>query len=304
MVGEIDAAVRMAAFEFLEEQTSIHGDVLPRPVLQQGFVFRDQRVPMMGPQGIFKPAILKEMPLTITTAPPVEGKSAPYEDEIGVDGLIKYRYRGTNPNHRENAGLRTAMQTRTPLIYLWGVVKGQYLPTWPTYIVGDDPSSLTFTVAVDERHALLEPNRDPVLDDARRMYVTRLTKQRLHQASFRQRVIDAYQRTCAVCSLRHVELLDAAHILPDSHPKGAPVVTNGMALCKLHHAAFDQNIIGVRPDFKIEVSTSVLAEIDGPMLLHGLQGFHGSDLRLPKRTELHPDRESLSERYELFRETA
>jgi hypothetical protein len=37
-----------------------------------------------------------------------------------------------------------------------------------------------------------------------------------------------------------VELLDAAHILPDGHPKGEPVVPNGLALCKLHHAAFDR----------------------------------------------------------------
>ena len=55
-----------------------------------------------------------------------------------------------------------------------------------------------------------------------------------------------------VCRLRHWELLDAAHILPDKHPLGEPVVPNGLALCKLHHAAFDADILGVRPDLRIE----------------------------------------------------
>lgn len=142
------------------------------------------------------------------------------------------------------------------------------------------------------------------INEARRVYVTRLTRQRLHQASFRQRVIQAYRKMCAVCRLRHAELLDAAHILPDSDPRGEPLVTNGLALCKLHHAAFDTNILGVRPDLEIVVSAKVLAEIDGPMLIHGIQGFHGKTLEVPSRKELHPNPEFLSERYEIFSATA
>lgn len=304
MDNELDTVVRLAAFSFLEEQIHLAGDVLPRTVLQEGFVFRDRRVPLMGPQGIFKPAILEHIPLTITTAPPVEGKPPPYEDEISESGFIKYRYRGTDPAHRENVGLRSAMQSGTPLIYLFGVVPGQYAPAWPVFMIGDDPANLTFTVAVDEQHSLVQPDREDFLNEARRVYVTRLTRQRLHQASFRQRVIQAYRKMCAVCSLRHAELLDAAHILPDSDPRGEPLVTNGLALCKLHHAAFDTNILGVRPDLKIEVSAKVLAEVDGPMLIHGIQGFHGGQLQVPSRKALHPNPEFLSERYEIFRATA
>lgn len=298
---DIDAGVRLASFNFLTTQVDLHGDVLPRRILQDGFTYDGQRVPLMGPQGIFKPAAMKDMPLTITTVPLVEGKVPPYEDEIGSSGLINYKYRGEDPQHRENVGLRKAMQTQTPLIYLFGVVTAYYMPVWPVFIVGDDPTALTFTVAVDEAHAIMASVEAPVATEARREYVTRLTRHRLHQAGFRERVIHAYRQSCSVCRLRHHQLLDAAHILPDGHPRGEPTVPNGLALCKLHHAAFDSNIIGVRPDLIIEVSEKVLAEIDGPMLLHGLQGFHGQTIGTPKPALLKPNKDFLEERYELFR---
>jgi hypothetical protein len=72
--------------------------------------------------------------------------------------------------------------------------------------------------------------------EGRRQYVTQVTQRRLHQEGFRLRVLKAYRDCCAVCQLQHQQLLDAAHILPDGHPKGEPVVPNGLALCKLHHA--------------------------------------------------------------------
>ena len=77
-------------------------------------------------------------------------------------------------------------------------------------------------------------------------------------------MLRAYQQCGAICRLRHDELLEAAHILPDIHPFGEPVVPNGLALCKLHHAAFDANIIGVTPDLEVTVRLDVLQEIDGP----------------------------------------
>lgn len=296
-----DLSIRLAAFDYLNGLTERYGDALPRDELQAGFEFEGVRIPLLGPQGIFKPAAMTVMPLSITTVPVIEGKARPYEDEITADGLIVYRYRGTDPMHRENVGLRRAMQTSTPLIYFYGLVPGQYAAAWPSYIVGDDPEQLTFTVAVDEPHALVatQPS-ETIRDDIRRRYATRLHLQRLHQVGFRQRVIRAYQEACAVCSLRHKELLDAAHILPDSHPKGEPSVTNGLALCKLHHSAFDWNIIGVRPDLVVEVSSKVLHEIDGPMLVHGLQGFHETKLQIPRSRHERPNPEFLEERYELF----
>jgi putative restriction endonuclease len=300
-----DAQIRLAAFRFLEEQRRLARDegILTRRVLEQGFVYEGQRVPLMGPQGIFKPRVLREMPLSITTVPIVEGETRPYDDAFGEDGLLRYRYRGTDPQHHENVGLRLAMQRRVPVIYFHGVVPGLYVAEWPVYIVGDDPARLTFTVSVDDRRfASLGSIAPPESEETeiRRRYATRQFQQRLHQREFRERVVRAYQHHCAVCRLRRDELLDAAHIIADADPRGVPSVSNGLALCTLHHAAFDRHVIGITPDCIVEVRRDVLDQEDGPMLIHGLQGFHGKPLRLPPRQAWLPDRGLLEERYGRF----
>ncbi len=303
--SDLDHRVRLAAFRFLTEQTQFHGEVLSRETLAAGFRHEGSRVPLIGPQGIFKPAILPEMPLTITTVPVGEGRHRPYADDMGPDGLLRYRYRGADPGHRDNVGLRLAMTRRVPLIYLYGVVPGHYLPIWPVYIVGDDPPNLCFRVAVDDaQHATVGREVSDATAELRRQYVTAVTQRRLHQESFRQRVLRAYQVQCAICRLRHAELLEAAHILPDGHPQGEPIVPNGLALCKLHHAAFDRHLLGVRPDLVVEVRRDILREGDGPMLKHGLQGFQDSRILVPHAERLRPKPDFLAERYALFRQAA
>jgi len=288
----------VAAFNFLKEQTALHGgSVLPRGVLAQGCEVDGRRVPLVGPQGIFKPAVC-ELPLSITTVPEIPGKERPYEDEPTYEG-VHYRYRGTDPRHPDNAGLRRAMVEHVPLVYFHGHRPGLYHAEWPVYVVRDDPAHLTFTILTED---VSDVEATSVVADApRRAYLAMLMTRRLHQTLFRVRVLDAYDETCAVCRLRHQELLDAAHILPDKHPLGEPVVPNGLALCKLHHAAFDADILGVRPDLKIEVRHDVLREADGPMLKVGLQGFDGQVITDPRQKVLRPNVDFLAERYERFR---
>jgi putative restriction endonuclease len=191
VLDSVDHAVRTAAFRFLEEQSRLAGEdgALRRTTLERGFDYNGQRVPLVGPQGIFKPKLLSSIPLSITTVPVVEGESRPYDDAFGDDGLLRYRYRGTNPAHHENVGLRRAMHHKVPLVYFHGIVPGLYAPEWPVYIVGDDPDRLTFTVSVDERAFASFGNVADVEQEAtiRRRYATRMFRQRLHQAAFRER---------------------------------------------------------------------------------------------------------------------
>lgn len=304
----LDSRVRLAAFRWLEEQSILHADVLPSSVLVQGFVFEGVRVPLVSPQGIFKPRVLPWIPLSIRT-----GSGSPYDDAFGPDDLLRYAYRGTDPAHRENAGLREAMRREVPLVYFHAVAEGRYLAAWPVFIVGDDPIGLRFTVALDDVRQLgrlLAPEddrfaaRDAAADAAaRRTYVTAALRVRLHQRGFRERVVRAYRSQCALCRLRHDELLDAAHIVPDLEGRGEPIVPNGLALCKLHHAAFDRHFLTVRPDYVIEVRRDILDEEDGPMLLHGLKGMHGARIVLPRAPAQQPDRDRLAWRYERFRRT-
>jgi putative restriction endonuclease len=87
----IDEAVRLRAFEWLKEQESIHGGVLPRTLLEKGFEFEGERIPLISPQGIFKPRY-PDHPLSITTSP-----KGPYDDSFSSDGYLLYKYRGTDP---------------------------------------------------------------------------------------------------------------------------------------------------------------------------------------------------------------
>ena len=295
-----DENIRREAFDWLREQVATYDDVLPWSVLKEGFDFNGTRIRLVSMQGIFKPRAC-ELPLSIRTA--VDG---PYDDRAGSDGRFFYAYRGTNPDHRDNVGLREAMRRRVPLVYFFGLLRGRYLAAWPVFIVDDDPGALTFTVQLDHTSILdfaaaaLSPaaSHGPVAEERRR-YATRELQVRLHQRSFRERVLHAYRSQCALCRLRHRELLDAAHIMPDSEA-GPPSVPNGLALCKLHHAAFDKMFVGVRPDGIIEVRRDILDERDGPMLLHGLKLLHNSKLHAPRKTEDRPNPEFLEFRYQRF----
>lgn len=299
---ETDLAIRMAAFNWLTEMTGLHGEVLPRPILVEGFQFRNERVPLIAPQGIFKPRVM-ELPLSITTSP--EG---PYDDSFSQDGYLVYKYRGTDPMHRDNVSLRKVFHKGLPLIYLHGVVPGQYLAVWPVYIIGDDPAALSFRVAVDDLSSLehMHERAWSVSEGSnpKRSYLTSLVKVRLHQQGFRERVLQAYRTQCSFCRLRHRELLDAAHIIPDQAEGGEPSVNNGIALCKLHHAAFDRFIIGVSPNYLIHVRRDVLEEEDGPMLQHGLKELHAMKLVLPVRRDQWPSQDALAWRFDQFKNAA
>jgi putative restriction endonuclease len=300
---DIDQKVRLAAFDWLARQVRIHGEFLPRELLAKGFELGGKRIPLVSPQGIFKPQILPEIPLTITTTP-----NSRYNDSAASEEIFTYRYRGTDPNHRDNIGLRGAMLRKTPLIYFLGAIPGKYLPLWPVYIVGDSPETLAFSVQISEPQSLrvnlgstMQVAESAAEYSLTKSYALRSVKQRLHQGRFRERVLRAYREQCAFCRLRHLELLDAAHIVADTDPEGEPAVTNGISLCKLHHAAFDSNIVGVRPDYVIEVRQDVLDEEDGPMLKHGLVELNKKHIILPSPAKLSPDKLLLEKRYEEFR---
>lgn len=291
-----ETQIRLAVFEWLEEQSILYDDVLPWSLLQHGFFYQGQKISLVGQQGIWKPKVFASVPLSIRTS-----HGGPYDDGVTDDGFLHYKYRGQDPNHHENAGLRQAMLEAVPLVYFHGLDTGKYLAAWPVFIVGEDWGNLTFTVTLDDKqHAVIEKPRQDDVDLYRRRYVTNSFRVRLHQRTFRTRVLKAYRSQCAFCRLRHAELLDAAHIIPDNHPQGEPVVSNGLSLCKIHHAAYDRHFIGVTPDYQIVVRGDLLEEIDGPMLRHGIQEIHKKQLILPTKQVEQPDRDRLALRYEQF----
>lgn len=290
-----DDQIRLAAFDWLNEQTLIHGDALPRRLLEKGFEYKGKSITLVGPRGIWKPQVM-QLPISITTVP-----DGPYDDGAIEDGSFHYKYRGTNPYHPDNVGLREVMNRRKPLIYFFGTVKGMYVPQFPVYIVYDSIPNLSFTIVIEEVVKSPAADQEDPVELYKKHYKTVNTIVRLHQRSFREKVLMAYKSQCSLCRLRHEELLDAAHIIADKEDHGDPIVQNGLSLCKIHHAAFDKHILGISPDYTIKIRRDILEEIDGPMLKYGIQSLDGGKLILPGSKRDYPDKERLERRFEEFR---
>jgi putative restriction endonuclease len=297
-----DSELRAAAFNWLEKQVAFLGDVLPWNLLKTGFSHKGHQITFMNQPGIWRPRGF-EYPLSIRT-----GIKSPYSDKNYDDGTLRYDYFGKDqPNHANNRGLREAWRDQIPLVYFKVISEGNYLVHFPVYITDNDTVNNYCTVdlsaAVFKDFTNVFDRTGENLADTiiQKKYALATYERRVHQAQFRDQVLHAYRCQCAMCRLKHSNLLDAAHIIPDKQERGDAVVPNGLALCKIHHAAFDHNIIGITPDYMIQVREDILKEIDGPMLKYGLQSMHGERIQIPRRSELRPDRDRLSERYELFR---
>lgn len=295
---EQEFAIRLAAQSWLDAQRAHGVEYWSHRDLTQ-FVHAGTRIPLLDRQrGIRKPAGMSAA-LSIRTTYRREGVDRPYEDGIGADGLLRYKWRGDDADHAENRALRSAMASRLPLIWFYGFAEGLYAANYPVYLLAEEPDRQQFVVAIGDDQRMIDVGREG--DPIERAYVERMTRRRLHQPAFRAGVMRAYSTKCAVCSFRHSNLLDAAHITADAHADGDPVTPNGLALCKIHHGAYDANILGIRPDLTVHVRKDILEEVDGPMLRHGIQDHHDKRLMVvPRSKRDRPDEARLERRYADF----
>jgi putative restriction endonuclease len=302
---DLDVQLRLAAFARLDELKVRHAGAVTKAELERGFEFRGERIALFNAQrGIWRPRQLGSTgaALSIVTAPQQLGRKAPYDDDVASeDSCFHYRYQRGGAELWTNAAVRRAMELNKPIIYLRGIVAGLYDPIYPSYVVGDRPADETFEVMAAPAGVDIRSFDGTARDtEIARAYATVAAKVRLHQRKFRELVVDAYADRCSVCSLHHRELLDAAHILPDRDERGKPEVPNGLALCKIHHGAFDSLILGISPDLRIAIRGDVLREKDGPMLRHGLQEMDGKRITVPNREVWRPRRDYLAERFAQF----
>ena len=303
-----DTLMRMAAFEYVRRLDEVH-DHLTATELKPGFVFGGERIPLINPQrGIFKPQQMRFL-LSIKTVFPKPGGKVWYDDQREVhrqifdgDETIDYAFMGQDPDVADNRWLREAFENQVPIIYFLGIAPGRYQAVLPSYITGWDGKALKARVAFGmSNQETLAPPPETMLE---RRYALRAVKQRLHQASFREAVIAAYDGRCAVSRLPEQLLLDAAHIVEDKDELlGQPVVPNGIPLSKIHHAAFDAHLIGIDPDYRLHVSERLLSQNDGPML-EALKRLNDGTIYLPGRIKDRPDRDRLALRFERFKAVA
>lgn len=302
-----DTQLRMAAFAHVRRLTTVP-DPLTGKDLAAGFLFNGERIPLVNPQrGIFKPRQMRFL-LSIKTVFPRPGGKIWYDDQHAVhrqifagDETVEYAFMGKNPEAADNRWLREAYEQGIPVIYFLGVAPGRYQAMFPAFISGWDARALKARVAfgVLDQETLVPPENAP-----ERRYALRLVKQRLHQASFREAIINAYDGRCALSGISEPLLLDAAHIIADQDEQlGQPVIPNGIPLSKIHHAAFDAHLIGIDPDYRLHVSDRLLEQHDGPML-DALKRLAGGTINPPRRAKDHPDRDRLALRFERFKAAA
>ncbi|HEX5467914.1 MAG TPA: HNH endonuclease [Gaiellaceae bacterium] len=294
---ERDDLVRSACFASLDVFCAKFGEDVPyKDGLDAGFPFRGRRVPFMAyMKGIYRAAAQSgPAALSINTS-----AASPYGDEETSDGVL-YAYRAGDVDQPDNRALRAVFVLQVPLVYFVGTRPGWYKPFYPCYVAADDPAARRVLVTKGEMTGPFD-EREPVLseDPLERRYAVREMRVRVHQARFRGKVLPAYTSQCAICRLKEVRLLDAAHIVSDADLLGGPTIVNGLSLCAIHHRAFDQDLVAVTPDYGVAVSRRLLEDEDGPML-ELLKGFHGSQIHLPSRRSQRPDPERLSSRYDRF----
>ena len=298
-----DQEIRAAAFARITALTARFG-VLTSEQIKAGFEFEGERIPFINPQqGIFKPRAMRFL-LSIRTVFPKKGAKVWYDDQRQVHEQIyagqesvDYAFMGDNPDAPNNRWLREAWETGVPFIYFLGVAPARYQALIPTYIGDWDPSTLSVAITFGEEQSMDAPAPQDAIE---RRYTLRQVKQRLHQSQFREAVLTAYNRRCAISNLPEEKLLDAAHITADRHESlGQPIVINGLPLSKVHHAAFDTHLIGIDPDYRLHVSKALMDQNDGPTL-EALKSSHGQLIHLPRRPKDYPDQDRLAARFDDF----
>jgi putative restriction endonuclease len=297
-----DYELRAAAHQRARELKQRFVDIVPIDVLREGFVFNGERMSFGSfYKGIHRPKEMRSpAALTLTTAAHVPGKKPAYDDLLELDSRsIVYHYRAGSVDQPDNRALRAAYEMQVPLIYFLGVSPGQYDVVQPVFVTHDDPAARLVQLEVGMPYQDMRGDGLVSTPDLRE-YALREVKLRLHQQRFRRDVLRAYRHRCTICSLRERALVQAAHIVEDPAPEGIAAVVNGLALCAIHHLAYDRNLLGIDPDGVVHIARRLLQEQDGPMLREGLQGFHGAAIHVPHNMLDRPDPARLAQRFDQF----
>jgi hypothetical protein len=135
----------------------------------------------------------------------------------------------------------------------------------------------------------------------KKVAITRETN--LRSRGFRQAVIENYNYRCCVCGLKikspNFQLweVEAAHIVSHSQ-NGKDDIWNGLALCHLHHWAFDVGWFSLTNDYKIIISTlsnNIPADFGkiGNYSFFGNGLIENKNILLPENNSLFPHKKSI-----------
>ena len=295
------------AFKQLQYLALIYADDIPWRAIEKGFDCEGGKIFFSNKaRGIFKPKQMTCGVLSIKTTIPREGRVNIYRDAENEKGYFRYSLQQGDPRGGGNKHLWEALEDKTPFIYFYAVAPAIYKALWPCFITLINSEQSYCEVVVGEQPILSISKAAPIVyklpTPIEREYRVTESRMRIHQAHFREQVLSAYNNQCAITSLPVPTLLEAAHITPDRDPKGEAIVTNGIALSKIHHRAYDANLIGIDSDYTIHISEQLLSLSDGPLLEVGLKAYQGKKISLPCNYDHMPERARLEERFLMFLE--
>ncbi|MEX2488936.1 MAG: HNH endonuclease [Pseudomonadales bacterium] len=301
-----DQSMHAAAFSQARRLEQLFDDEIPWRAIEQGFVFQGEKVFLANrARGIFKPRQLGRGLLSIKTTEPRQGRVNIYSDQETDEGYFRYSLQRGDAYAGGNKHLWEALEDRTPFIYFHAVAEGLYKAIWPCCVTNIHAKTGFAEIVVGSPGVVSASAPESVVYTLpaapERRYAVQETKRRLYQATFRENVLQAYNDRCAISGLPIRRLLDAAHITPDAEVDSSVEVSNGISLSRLHHQAFDANLLGITPDLKVVVSSQLLDSKDGA-LLTALQCCHNSKISVPRIEQARPDRDRLAMRFELFSE--
>ena len=211
--------------------------------------------------------------------------------QVRVETLENGFHQGLDTQTRPvKGGGQEVVAAVSPASLLWFVEHGEAL-----HNVGDDAPEVSDLIdATPEEERDFVDSSSTQVEASRRVELVE-TLRRFRDARFRPKVLQAYRYRCAVCGTA-LKLVEAAHIVPVADARSSDDVTNGMALCRLHHGAYDNGLLGIQSSYKIVLNPVAIQRLREAKLKDGLTVFRENlpeAINPPSALEVRPHPENL-----------
>lgn len=204
----------------------------------------------------------------------------------------------------------------TPTRAITIAMKPELLPFFLTQVAGEltapqDWEPAAVAQVVDSMRRYIAAPEDlrtdavapaPVPADAERARLreraTREILQPIRDSRFSKAVRKAYGHRCAACDIQ-LELIEAAHIDPVEDLESVDETSNGIALCALHHLAYDSTLIDILPTGMIIINEARVRELREKIRADGLDNFRKglrAAIRFPESERDRPGAEHFTRR--------
>ncbi len=160
--------------------------------------------------------------------------------QIREEALRKAFIKGIAPWTKENQEIAIAFRPDFFVEYIKNLES--------LHSFGESENDLEILSKVTENPDAVNATQIATITEERQITVSNV-KKKIRDNSFKSRILTSYSNKCAFCNMQ-LKLIDAAHIVP-VHYDGTDETSNGIALCALHHRAYDRNLVTFNEEYQI-----------------------------------------------------